>query len=318
MSERDTLRRLIDACAQTLNAAIRSGDYSTQHVREIVSAANQKIQIIADETEWRSSSAAVGLRSSVKDAFQVIHHRHERKGAAPGLPTGFVKLDELMGGFMPGSLIALASEACAGKSALAAQIAAHRAVEDKQPVCVFSMKRSATEYTLRLIAALGSVDRQHLRDGNFEEDDWPSVTKAITQLSDAKILVDATTTQSILTLRSRMRATLRMHKAKLVVIDSLELMDKPDCAADLRGIAREFDAAVLVLAQSRGAVDVYARLRDHSLEDHADAILLLDRNQTDSPESARLIVARNRNGRTGEVKLRYFPQFAWFEEARTA
>lgn len=218
---------------------------------------------------------------------------------------------------MPGDLIALASEPCAGKSALAAQIAVHRALKDNQPVCVFSMKRSATEYTLRLIAALGSIDRQHLRDGSIHEEEWPSVTEAITQLGDAKIVIDDTTMQSISSMRSRMRAALRLHDAKLVVIDSLEQMDKPDLAAELRRIAREFDVAVLVLDQSRGAVDAYTHLRDRSLEDHADAILLLDRDQADAGETARIVVARNRNGRTGEIKLRHFPKFARFEEGPT-
>jgi replicative DNA helicase len=114
-----------------------------------------------------------------------------------------------------------------------------------------------------------------------------------------------------------MRGVLRLDAPKLVVIDSLEQMDKPDLAADLRRIAREFDCTVLLLAQSRGTIDAYTRLRDRSLEDHADAIVLLDRDQTDAGEAARIVVARNRNGRTGEVKLRYFPQFARFEEVPT-
>ncbi|MDE3110349.1 MAG: replicative DNA helicase, partial [Acidobacteriota bacterium] len=214
MSERDILRRLIEACAQTFTNAIRSENYSADNVQEIVFAANRRIQAIADDVEWHGAPA-VGLRSATRTAFQVLHERLDKKCAIPGLPTGFSKLDELMGGFMPGDLIALASEPCAGKSALAAQIAVHRALKDNQPVCVFSMKRSATEYTLRLIAALASIDRQHLRSACIQEEEWPSVTGAITQLSDSKIVIDATSMQSISSLRSRIRAALRLHEVKL-------------------------------------------------------------------------------------------------------
>lgn len=292
--------------------ALRRGAQKRVPPHSIDADVNRRMQSIADDRE-RQGATAVGLRSSVMVAFQIIHQRYENKGALPGLATGFAKLDELMGGFMPGNVIALASEPCTGKSALAAQIAVHRAVQEKQPVCVFSMKRSATEYALRLIAALGSVDRQHLRDGSIDEEEWPGITKAITQLSEAKIIIDATVTQTISSLRSRLHAALEMHAAKLVVIDNLELMHEPDHASDLRTLAREFDASVLVLAQSRGAVDACTRLRDRSLEDHADAMLLLDRDRANGGENARLVVARNRNGRTGAVKLRYVPNFARFE-----
>ena len=314
MSEREILRRLIDACAQTFGNATRSDQYSAEHVHEIVTVAQRRFQAIADDSEWQQTPA-VGLRFAVRETFQVIHARVENRSSPPGLATGFARLDELTGGFMPGDLIALASEPCAGKSALAAQVALHCAMQDKQPVCVFSMKRAATEYVMRLIAAIGSIDRQHLRDGSIDEKEWPRITNAIQLLNDENIVIDASTTQSIVSLRSRMRAALRLHAVRLVVIDSLELLEKPEHAADLRSIAREFDAAVLVLAQTRGAVDAYTRLRDTALEDNADAILLLDRDQTNAGDVARIIVARNRNGLTGEINLRYLQQFARFEEA---
>ncbi|MBS0557608.1 MAG: AAA family ATPase [Proteobacteria bacterium] len=316
MSEREILRGLICACAQTLASATRSGNCSAQDVREIATTALKRVQRVADEAEWRSAGP-MEFRSAVHSAFQIISRRYENKSASPGLATGFTRLDELTSGFMSGDLIVLASEPCAGKSSLAAQITAHHALQEKQPVCVFSMKRSATEYALRMVAAVGSVDRQHLCDGGILEEEWPGITDAVTRLADAKIVIDATPTQTTESLRARMRATQRWldSQPKLAVIDSLEQMDKPDLAADMRSIAREFEAAVLVLAQTRGAVNAHTRLRDAALEDHADVILLLDRDQTNNGESARLVVARNRNGRRGEVKLRYFPKFARFEEA---
>lgn len=316
MSEHVALRHLVDACTHGLTLSTRRADYSGEDIKEIVSAVSKRIQAVADDIEWHGA-AAVGFRSAVKHAFQVIHERYENKAALSGLSTGFPTLDDLLGGIRPGELIALASEPCAGKSALAAQIAAHHAVQNNQSVCVFSMKRSAMEYTMRLIAALGSVNRQHLRDGKLLEAEWPGITEAIARLHDAKIVIDATPRQTVASLHARMRAALRLDAPKLVVIDTLEQMDKPDLAAELRHIAREFDCVVLLLAQSRGVDDAYTRLRARSLEDHADVILLLDRDQTDAGETARIVVARNRNGRTGEVKLRYFPQFARFEELPT-
>lgn len=316
-NEHAILRKLIEACTRTISLATKSESYSAEKVREITTTVSQWVREIADEGEWNDAEA-VGLRSAVQIAFQVIHARHEKKDALAGLYTGFTELDALLGGMRSGELIAVASEPCAGKSALAAQIAMHVSTAE-QHVCVFSMKRAATEYTLRLIAALGPIDREHLRDGRIRERDWPRVTNAIKALSDAPIIIDATPSQSAASLRARMRGMRSMHAARLVVIDPLELMDKPDLAPELRTFAREFDVTVIVLAQTRGPVGEQVRLVDRSLENHADAILLLDRDQSISGESAkqqeaRIIVARNRNERTGSLKLRYLPQYAKFED----
>lgn len=312
-NEHAILRKLIEACTRTISLATTGESYSAEKVREITTAVSQRVREIADEGEWNDADA-VGLRSAVKIAFQVIHERYEKKDELAGLPTGFVELDALLGGMHSGELIAIASEPCAGKSALAAHIALHVATVAKLPVCVFSMKRAVAEYALRLIAALGPIDREHLRDGQIREKDWPRVTNALKALSDASVIIDATPCQSAASLRARMRGMRSMHPVRLVVIDHLELMDQPDLASELRAFAREFDTTVMVLAQTKGSVGEYARLMDRSLENHADVILLLDRDQSISGESrnkqeARIVIARNRNGRTGSVKLRYQSQY---------
>ena len=258
------------------------------------------------------SEGIVTIRSAVKTAFQVLHERYENRNSPKGLPTGFAALNDSMGGLRVGELVALVPELepRADRSAFAAQIAASVAAHAKEPVYVISMRYSATEYTMRLIAALGSVDRNHLRDGGVVEEEWPGVTAAITMLSDARMVIDDAPAQTVSSLKSRLRTAQRQYGVRLIVIDSLDLMEGPNPLLELRALARELEATVLVLADALNP----------SIEDQADVILLLDCEVAAEKESAlgqdaMLTIVRRRNGFDTNIgALHYLPQYARFEE----
>ncbi len=331
--EKSVLRQLIDTGTEIAGDAFQPEGRSSQ---ELLETAEQKVFRIA-EAGARGRKGFVSMRSAVKDAFQILHHRFENKGQITGLPTGFADLDEMTTGLQPSDLVILAARPSMGKTALALNMAENAAMRTKKAVAVFSMEMSASQLAFRLISSLGRINQQHLRTGDLAEEEWPRVTSAITMLSEAKIFIDDTPALSPGELRARARRLKREHDLGLIVIDYLQLMQVPgnkenrateisEISRGLKALAKELDVPVIALSQLNRSLEqrtdkkpVMSDLRESgAIEQDADLIMFIYRDEyynADSPEKgvAEIIIGKQRNGPTGSVKLAFLGQFTKFE-----
>ncbi|MGB4860247.1 MAG: replicative DNA helicase [Dokdonella sp.] len=331
--EKSVLRQLIDAGTEIAGDAFQPEGRSS---REVLEVAEQKVFKIA-EAGARGRQGWVPMRTAVKEAFQILHHRFENKGQVTGLSTGFTDLDELTAGLQPSDLIILAARPSMGKTALAMNLAETAALRGKKAVAVFSMEMSSSQLAFRLISSLGRINQQHLRTGDLEEEEWPRVTSAITMLSDARIFIDDTPALSPGDLRSKARRLKREHDVGLIVIDYLQLMQVPgskenrateisEISRSLKALAKELNVPVVALSQLNRALEqrvdkrpMMSDLRESgAIEQDADLIMFIYRDDYYNKESpdrglAEIIISKQRNGPTGMVKLTFLGQFTKFE-----
>jgi len=235
----------------------------------------------------------------------------------------------------------VANDVCVHNTALALNIAESAAIKSKRAVAVFSMEMSASQLAMRLISSLGRINQQHLRTGDLEDADWPRINTAITMLADAKIFIDDTPSLSPMDLRSRARRLKREHDLGLIVIDYMQLMVVPgnkenrateisEISRSLKALARELGVPVIALSQLNRSVEqrtdkkpVMSDLRESgSIEQDADLIMFIYRDEYYNPDSAskgiaEVLIGKQRNGPTGQVKLRFFGEYTKFENLGT-
>ncbi|HET6633272.1 MAG TPA: replicative DNA helicase [Rhodanobacteraceae bacterium] len=331
--DKAVLRQLIDAGTEIVGNGFRPEGRATQ---EILEDAEQRVFRIA-ESGARGRQGFVGMRSVAKEAMRVLYDRYENRGKITGLPTSFVDLDEMTAGLQPSDLIIVAGRPSMGKTAFAVNIAESAAIRSKQAVAVFSMEMSSTQLGFRLLSSLGRINQKKLRSGEMDDEDWPRVTSAITMLSDAKLFIDDTAALSPVELRSRARRLHREHTLGLIVIDYLQLMQVPgskenrateisEISRGLKALAKELNVPVVVLSQLNRALEqrtdkrpMMSDLRESgAIEQDADVIMFIYRDEYYNKESAdkglaEIIVGKQRNGPTGQIKLVFRGEYTKFE-----
>jgi len=331
--EKSVLRQLIDAGHDIAGQAFNPEGRDS---REVIEFAEQQVFRIA-ETGARGRQGFVTVRQATVDAFGLLQQRFETRGAVTGLSTGFTDIDHMTAGLQPGDLIILAARPSMGKTALALNMAESGAIKGKRAVAVFSMEMSASQLAMRLISSLGRINQQHLRTGDLDDADWPRINTAITMLADAKIFIDDTPSLSPMELRSRARRLKREHDLGLIVIDYMQLMVVPgnkenrateisEISRSLKALARELSVPVIALSQLNRSVEqrtdkkpVMSDLRESgSIEQDADVIMFIYRDEYYNPDSqskgvAEILIGKQRNGPTGQVKLRFFGEYTKFE-----
>ncbi len=332
--EKSVLRRLIQAGTEIVNDGFQPGNVP---IKDVLDKAEERVFKIAELGD-KGRKDYVSLREAMKDAFQVLQERYESQGSVTGLPTGFLDLDELTAGLQPTDLIILAARPSMGKTALAVNIAEYAALKSKKAVAIFSMEMSASQLAFRLISSMGRVNAQRLRTGQLEDEDWSRVNSAIRMLSEVKIFIDDTPGLSPVDLRGRARRLKRDHDLGLIVVDYLQLMQVPgmndnrtneisEISRSLKGLAKELKVPVLALSQLNRSLEsrtdkrpVMSDLRESGgIEQDADVIMFIYRdevyNKTDLDKKglAEIIIAKQRNGPTGKVDLRFFGEYTRFD-----
>lgn len=331
--EKSVLRQMIDAGTEIAGDAFLPEGRSSQ---ELLENAEKKVFLIA-EAGARGRKGFVSMRSAVKEAFQILHHRYENRGSVTGLPTGFIDLDQMTAGLQPSDLIIIAARPSMGKTAFSVNMAEHAAMRTKKAVAIFSMEMSASQLAFRLISSMGHINAQNLRTGDLAEEEWPRVTNAITLLSETKIFIDDTPALSPGELRSRARRLKREHDLGLIVIDYLQLMQVPgtkenrateisEISRSLKALAKELNVPVIALSQLNRSLEQRADKRpmmsdlreSGAIEQDADVIMFIYRDEYYNPESgekgvAEIIIGKQRNGPTGAVKLAFLGQYTRFE-----
>jgi len=282
----------------------------------------------------------VSMREAVKDAFRLLTERYENRGQLTGVTTGFTDLDNLTSGLQPSDLIIVAARPSMGKTAFALNIAETAALRGKKAVVVFSMEMSASQLAFRLISSVGLIHQQHLRNGDLQEEDWPRVSNAISILSDAKIFIDDTPSLSPVELRSRSRRLAASSGLDMIAIDYLQLLRSTNARAtnrveiideicrNLKALAKELKVPVIALAQLNRSPEsrndkrpLLSDLRESGgIEQEADVVAFIYRDEYYNPPTpeneniAEIHIAKQRNGPTGLVQLRFDKRFTSFSD----
>ncbi len=332
--ERSVLRQLITAGNMIVGSALET---EGREAREVIEEAERAVFEIA-ERGARGKMGFVLVKSVLKAVTDRIDSLYHSDGKMTGISTGFRKLDEMTSGLQPGDLIIVAGRPSMGKTTLAVNMAENAALGAGKSAAIFSMEMSAEALTLRMISSLGRIDQSRLRSGKLHEEDWPRIDSAMTQLSGAKLYVDETPGLTPTEIRARARRLKRERGGlDLIVVDYIQLMqvagtsenratEISEISRSLKALARELNVPVIALSQLNRGVEqrvekkpVMSDLRESgALEQDADVILLIYREEQYDKNTTRkgiadIIIAKQRNGPTGEVQLTFLGEYTKFE-----
>jgi replicative DNA helicase len=324
------VRNLIRACtemqAEAYDQSIPPG--------ELLDSAERRILEIA---EMGITGDTITLQDALQEAYHRLDHRKQRgENEFSGIPTGYLDLDNLTAGFQNNELIVLAARPSVGKTAFALNIARHVVVEEGHPVLFVSLEQARVELAERLLCCQARVDSHKLRRGHLNTEDETKILEAGSVLSEAKLFIDDTPGQNMLRIAANARRLKKRHDLRLVIIDYLQLIDPDDrresrqeqvagISRRLKFLARELKLPVLALAQvnrsSEDRQDHRPRLSDlresGAIEQDADTVMMLHRPDYHEPGQqeglVEVIVAKQRNGPTGDVSLMYVKQYMRFE-----
>jgi replicative DNA helicase len=260
--ERSVLRQLITAGNLIVGSALEP---EGREAREIVDEAERAVFEIAE----RGSRGKIGFRtvkSILPEVVNRIDELYHSDGSMTGISTGFKKLDEMTSGLQPGDLIIIAGRPSMGKTTLAVNIAENAALGSNKSAAIFSMEMSAESLTLRMISSLGRINQSNLRSGRLEEQDWPRIDSAMTQLGNAKIFIDETPALTPTEIRARARRLKRERGLDLIVVDYLQLMqvagtkenratEISEISRSLKALAKELKVPVIALSQLNRGVE---------------------------------------------------------------
>ncbi len=292
-------------------------------------------------SERRMTRDLEPIRQVLSEYYDRVGDLAARDEEIRGVPTGFIDLDNLLGGLQPSDLLIVAGRPGMGKTGFALSIAKNAAQLHKKHVAIFSLEMGNEQLVQRLIAQETGIDSQRLRTGKLEEDEWSIFTHAIEVLSDTQVFLDDTPGITPLQLRTKCRRLHLEFGLDLIIVDYLQLMSSDNrtenrvqevsfISRQMKILARELNVPVLAAAQLSRAVEqradkhpVLSDLRESgSLEQDADIVMFIYRPEMyeDDPAKqnvAEVIVAKHRNGPIGNVQLIFRKNLAKFENAAT-
>ena len=334
--ERSILRKLVSVSDEIATSALNTNG---RPVTNILDEAEQKIFSIGEE----GSRMRQGFQSMDKLVVQLLD-RVEEMSKNPnditGVPTGFFDLDRMTSGMQAGDLLVLAARPSMGKTALAINIAEHVALHEDLPVAVFSMEMGASQLAIRIVGSIGRIDQGRLRTGKLIDDEWPRLSDAIERLKTVSLSIDETPGLTTSELRASARRLARScGKLGLVVVDYLQLMsgsgggdgenratELGEISRGLKMLAKELQCPVIALSQLNRGVEqrtdkrpMMSDLRESgAIEQDADVIMFIYRDDyynkdSKEPGVAEIIIAKQRNGPTGTVKLTFLKPITKFE-----
>jgi replicative DNA helicase len=329
--EKAALRDLIKVSVDLANQAYAQPD----DVSQLIDKAARDMAAIGGGP---GRKAWIQISEIVDQELMRIEKLAERGGTTTGLTTGFADLDKKLAGLHPTDLLILAARPAMGKTALALNVAQNVALMENVPVGVFSLEMGRGQLVTRMLCCHGLVDAGKVRTGTLETDDWDRFLDASEYLRKSRILIDDTPGLSITDLRARARRLKVEHPdLGLIVLDYLQLMRGDDARAPreqqisaisrgLKALAKDLHCPVMALSQLNRGVEsrqdkrpLVSDLRESgAIEQDADVIMFIYRDEYYNPESldkglAEVIIAKQRNGPTGTVKLAFQGQFTRFD-----
>ena len=336
--ERALLRGLVTVGNKIAGSVFNNEGHTAS---ELVERAEQSIFQIA-ESGQAAGAGLVAIKDMLPELISTIDTRHKNRGQPTGIGTGFKDFDELTTGLQPSDLIIVAGRPSMGKTTFAVNIAENAAMSTSRsrvPTAIFSMEMSAEQLMFRMVSSLGQISLPRLRTGDFDDRDWPKINSALQLMEEAPIFIDDTPGLTPTELSARARRLKRQHNLGLIVVDYLQLMEVPGedsrkenrateisaISRALKKLAKEINVPVIALSQLNRAVDqrhdkrpVMSDLRESgAIEQDADLIVFIYREQVYDPNTTRknvadIILAKHRNGPTGDIQLTFQGEFTRF------
>lgn len=337
--EKYILRKMIQTCTSVVSKVY-------EHDGKVDGLLDEVERDILKISEERVEGVSMAMKDLVHRAINTIEDYHQRQGMLTGVGSGFVDFDKMTSGLHGGEMIVIAARPSMGKTSLVMNIVEHAVLEEKLPVGVFSLEMTAESLVLRMLCSRARVNMRNIRDGFLAERDFPKLTGAAGKLANAPLYIDDTAGLSILQLRAKARRMHQQFGIKMVVIDYLQLLNGGQSRVESRqqevaqisngvkALAKELNVPVIVLSQLNRELEKdksrKPRLSDlresGAIEQDADLIALLykpeegkedDEGQPQDQEAipVNLLIAKQRNGPTGDVHLTFFKGYTRFESA---
>lgn len=328
VQEKSTLRKLIKA-----STSIIEESYNKQgEVENVLDAAEKRIFNIAEK---RTTSDFEPLNQVLERGFIEIERLFNNKGEITGVGSGFMDLDAKTSGFQKGDMVLIAARPSMGKTTFALNIAEHVALREGKSVVVFSLEMSKEQLAYKLLCSEANVDMLKLRTGALDDKDWENIARATGPLSKARIYIDDTAGVSVMEMRSKCRRLKMEYGIDLILIDYLQLMsgsspenrqqEVSEISRSIKALAKEMECPVIALSQLSRAPEqradhrpMLSDLRESgSIEQDADLVMFLYRDEyynkeTEEKNVGECIIAKQRNGPVGTIKLAWLGQFSKF------
>jgi replicative DNA helicase len=333
VKEKAVLRKLIQTSTEIITQ-------SYEDRGDVEGFLDEAERAIFEISEKRVKPSFYSIREIVKDSFTIIERLFKKKELVTGVPSGFKELDRMTAGFQPSDLIIIAGRPSMGKTAFCLDVAQYAAIENKIPVAVFSLEMSKEQLVIRMLCSQAHVEGTRLRTGYLTESDWPRLTIAAGNLSEAPVYIDDTAALSVLELRAKARRLKSEYNLGLVIIDYLQLMkgrtrvesrqqEVSEITRSLKALAKELSIPVIAVSQLSRKIEErtgnrpqLSDLRESgAIEQDADLIIFLYRDEVynrseENPNrgKAEVIVGKQRNGPIGKVELAFLDKFTTFKD----
>ena len=329
VDEKSTLRKLIRA-SEAIIKACYAGEEETQDILELAE------KQIYDITMRKGGEELVAIQPILLKTFEKIELLVKNHGRVDGVESGYTELDELLTGFHPGEMILIAGRPAMGKTSIGMNFVENAAIRCGKKAAVFSLEMPAEQLAMRMLCTEARVDMQRVRRGQIEDDEWEKLCDAMISIGQSAIFVDATPGISVSQIRSKARRLQLERGLDIILIDYLSLMtgvgsfgsrqeEVAQISRSLKALAIELGVPVLALQQlSRAPAGrsnhrpLLSDIRESgAIEQDADVVMFIHREDYYEPETAEkniaeLIVAKQRNGSLGTVKLGWKGEYTWF------
>lgn len=338
--ERSVLRQMISVARDIADSAYQP---EGRGISELLDVAETKVFAIAEQS--LVSGGPTPINKLLGMAVDRIDKLFQNQQPITGMPSGFTDLDMMTTGFQPADLVIIAGRPSMGKTTFAMNICENAAVKEKKPVLIFSMEMPGDALALRMISSLARLNQHDLRVGKITDDDWARISATVAMMSELPIYIDDSPGLSPAEVRARARRIAKEHgQIGLIMLDYLQLMQVPgygvenrtaeisEISRSLKALAKELKVPVLALSQLNRSLEqradkrpVMSDLRESgAIEQDADLISFIYRDEVYNPETpdkgiAEIIIAKQRNGPIGRVRLSFIGEYTRFDNlANTA
>ncbi len=325
--DRSTRRELIKISSELKASAFELATKAP----DILDSAEQKIFRLAERNE---TSVVYDVKKIMIREIEIIDSRYKNKNQFTGVPTGFAKLDMMTSGFQKSELIIIGARPSIGKTALALSMMQHIALEEKIPCGFFSLEMPYESIGMRILSQEARVNMSRMRSGMLKLEDVKKIQDAAGRWFDAPLYTVDTPNMRLLDLRAMARRLVVNHKVKIIFIDYIGLISTENSTApvyeqmsevskSLKALARELEIPIVALCQvardAEGQEPNLSQLRGSgSIEQDADVVMFLHRDRLKEEtniQEAKIILAKQRNGPTGDIKIMFIPSYSKFENA---